>query len=98
MRFEFSAEIWVFAAEKASWRFVTVPKDISAGIRRLVPRQGPGFGTVRVTALIGETAWKTSLFPDSKRGAFVLPIKAEVRRKQKLQDGAETHVALELDF
>ncbi len=39
----------------------------------------PGFGSIRVTARIGETAWATSVFPDKASGGWVLPVKKAVR-------------------
>lgn len=44
---------------------------------------------IKVLAQIGETSWKTALFPDSKSGSYVLAIKAEIRKKQKLNMGDE---------
>ncbi len=43
---------------------------------------------------LGETRWKTSIFPDKKRGSYVLPLKASIRKKEHVF--AEDTVALEL--
>lgn len=56
------------------------------------------FGSLRVTAKIGKTAWKTSVFADTKAGAFVLPLKADVRGKEKLAAGDEVAVNVEIDL
>lgn len=98
MRYTFKSELWVWTtdAAPASWRFVTLPADISAAIRTLVPKHG--FGSVRVTATVGKTTWTTSLFPSKAQGAFLLPMKAEVRKKEKLADGDVVKVAVEIDF
>lgn len=99
MRYTFKGEVWVWKSEDApaSWRFVTLPKDVSAAIRTLVPQRG-GFGSLRVNATIGKTTWTTSLFPSRQQGAFLLPLKAEVRRKEKLADGDVAKVAVEIDL
>jgi hypothetical protein len=55
------------------------------------------FGSLRVSATIGETRWDTSIFFDTKAGAFVLPVKADVRRKESLNlgDSVTCSIALE---
>jgi len=40
-----------------------------------------GFGSIRVTVTVGDTTWKTSVFPN-KDGTYGLPIKASVRQKE----------------
>lgn len=69
---------------KASWYFVSIDKTIAdeikknelAGVRR-------GFGSVPVTVRLGETTWKTSIFPD-KSGGFLLPMKKSVREAEEV--------------
>ncbi|MGL5809439.1 MAG: DUF1905 domain-containing protein [Nocardioides sp.] len=91
---EFTAELWR-AESTGSWVFVAVPPELSEEIRMC---SGPpvGFGSVRVTARIGATTWQTSVFPDSKRGCFVLPVKKPVRRAEDLEVGADAEVVLAL--
>ena len=84
-RCRFSADLWRWEAQEA-WFFVTVPADESALIRER-PRPPRGFGSVRVRATIGSTTWQTSIFPDSTRGAYVLPVKKAVRRAEDLEEG-----------
>jgi hypothetical protein len=45
-------------------------------------------------AKTGKTSWETSLFADQKRKAFVLPVKADVRRKEKIKPGAMIEVSV----
>ena len=56
-----------------------------------------GFGSVRVAVTIGSTTWKTSLFP-SKEGAYLLPIKAEVRKKERIAAGDAVPLTFELEL
>jgi hypothetical protein len=51
---------------------------------------------VRVLAKIGQTQWKTSVFYDSKRQCFLLPIKADIRRKSNIDDGSDIVVQIEI--
>ena len=48
--------------EPGSWHFVTVPAEVAADIA-LGAGPRSGFGSVRVEAGIGSTAWHTSLSP-----------------------------------
>jgi len=55
-----------------------------------------GFGSVRVRVTVGSTTWSTSVFPDSRSGSYVLPVKKDVRVREGLQEGDQVAVALEL--
>ncbi|MGI9641600.1 MAG: DUF1905 domain-containing protein [Acidimicrobiia bacterium] len=83
--FTFDAELWLSSVE-GSWVFLTVPEDISDDIEDGVPTKG-GFGSVKVRVNIGETSWSTSLFPDSKAGAYILPVKKAVRTAESVDIG-----------
>jgi uncharacterized protein DUF1905 len=49
---------------------------------------------VRVT--VGTSTWATSIFPDSVRGSYVLPIKRAVRKAEALNVGDITTVTVKL--
>jgi len=51
-----------------------------------------------VTATIGETRWKTSIFRDNRSAAYLLPIKASVRLREQLQAGLKVEVFLIIEF
>lgn len=93
----FRAQLWRYAGDSA-WHFVTVPKDETEQLRRLSAGLRNAFGSVRVAATIGNTTWRTSVFFDSKAGAYLLPVKADVRRKEGIGAGDDVEVALELDL
>ena len=99
MRFVFSAELWLWTARNessgTSWVFVTVPKDDSEDIRDGIERKA-GFGSVKVVAQIGDTRWKTSVFPDSESGCYVLPLKKAVRTAEKIDIGDTAEVDIEV--
>jgi hypothetical protein len=88
----FEAELWEWES-RASWFFVTVPPDESDDIREMSP-DDRGFGSVRVEAEIGESRWRTSVFPDSKIGCFVLPVKKAVRVAEDIGPGDLVGVTL----
>lgn len=94
MRLTFDAELWQHDGE-GGWCFVTLPLDAADEVRDAVPA-GAGFGSRRVTATVGETTWQTSVFPDSKSGSFVLPVKKQVRQANDLLPGDRVEVAIEV--
>ena len=99
MLVQFTAPLWLWQG-KGAWHFITLPEDESQVIRMAVPcgGQNRGWGSVRVTATIGESRWQTSIFPDTRRNAYLLPIKAEIRRAESLSVGEAVEVSLSLDL
>ena len=92
---------WTSAAGPAAWFFITI--DGAAGetlaatalMRRLERGQTRGFGSIKVTARIGETRWTTSVFPAKDVGGYMLPVKAAVRKAEGLDEGDEVTLTLE---
>ena len=96
MIIEFSGEVFRWdARDDSSWFFTAVPPELSEDIRE-IPRPYRGFGSVRVRAHVGGSVWATSIFPDSKRGAYVLPLKKAVWDAESLVDGGPVTVRLEI--
>jgi hypothetical protein len=87
--------LWLWSGENGSWHFVTVPEDLSGEIRAHAMVSPRGFGSVKVEACIHDVTWRTSVFP-VKRGGYILPVKADVRRKAGIAAGDEVTVELEL--
>ena len=94
MRFRFTAPLWEWSAQ-GGWFFVTVPEEYGDDIRE-VPRMPRGFGAVRVRVRVGDSTWSTSVFPDSKQGSYVLPVKKAVRTAEGIADGDDVAVELEV--
>ncbi|MDK1385369.1 DUF1905 domain-containing protein [Sinorhizobium sp. 8-89] len=94
--FEFEAELWLYPG-KGGWHFVTLPKDIAQQVKFLAEPKKRGWGSEQVIARTGKTEWTTSIFPDKGSGSFLLPVKAEVRRQEKLAAGQKIRIALTLD-
>nr|WP_298899166.1 DUF1905 domain-containing protein [uncultured Altererythrobacter sp.] len=55
-----------------------------------------GFGSVKVIARIGETVWKTSVFPQEKSTEWVLLVSKKVMRAEDLAEGDPVELELEL--
>ncbi|WP_271438259.1 DUF1905 domain-containing protein [Pontixanthobacter luteolus] len=55
-----------------------------------------GFGSVKVFASIGDTRWKSSVFPQSKSSEWILLVSKKVLRAEELAEGDTVMVQLEL--
>jgi hypothetical protein len=97
VKVDFDARLWIWEARRdESWTFVTLPVDESEAIRELAGGVTRGWGSLRVRVRVGVTTWTTSIFPDAKRDAYVLPIKKAVRRAEALESGSLARVTVEL--
>ena len=97
MIYLFDAPVWVWDARKTDvWTFVSLPAEESQEIREFASGIPRGFGSVKVTATIGSTTWRTSIFP-SKDGSYVLPLKKAVRTAEGLAIDDVATVKVELD-
>jgi hypothetical protein len=94
-QYRIAAKVWLHQG-KAAWHFVTLPKDQSDAIRWLYGGAKRGWGSLPVTVAIRDTRWKTSIFADRKAGAYLLPLKAEIRRKENIRAGDTLRFVLEI--
>ncbi|HEU4347589.1 MAG TPA: DUF1905 domain-containing protein [Actinoplanes sp.] len=95
MHLEFSGEIW-FWRGPAPWHFVTVPDQECAALEATSALVTYGWGMIPVTVRIGETEWRTSLWP--KDGRYIVPVKTWVRRAEGLELGDVVRVRLGVDL
>lgn len=99
----FTGLLWVWQGDAAGrWHFVTVPDEQSAEIKAHALGSPRGFGSVRVEARIDPPSgsgqgvlWRTSVFPLSS-GGYLLPVKADVRKRANLAADDEVSVSLDL--
>ena len=91
---KFSSKIWKYKGVKAAWFFVTLDKKTQAKIG--TPKRRIGWGSVPVEVTIGNSTWKTSIFPDKGLG-YILPVKASVRKKEGIAEGDTIDVTLKID-
>ena len=89
------ATVGLWNAEKGSWHFLTVPPEQAADIRFDSLGMRGGFGSVRVEATIRDVSWTTSLFPQGE-GGYILPLKADIRRRTGIAAGDAVTVTLTL--
>ena len=84
LEYRMRAKVWLYPGA-GGWHFVTLPAKDSAAIKKAFGVAQRSWGSLPVIATIGKTSWKTSIFPDKKIGAYVLPLKADVRKKEDIQ-------------
>ena len=88
------SRVWLYPG-RGGWHFITLPKKharmikASHGIRR-------GWGSLPVKVTIGKTTWKTSIFPEHMSSSYVLPVKADVRKKENIEAGDSVLLTLEV--
>lgn len=92
--FSFKAKIRLWPGETAAWHFILVPKDISAPLREKYKGKHRGWNSIKVKITIGKTVWATSIFYDTKSALYLLPVKAEVRKRESLFDGDEVKLKM----
>lgn len=91
---------WTGSTGTGTWHFLTINGDAgealsaTALMRRLEKSIG-GFGSLKVTAMIGDSVFKTSLFPSKELG-WMLPVKASVRKAEGVSEGDLVKVVLEI--
>jgi hypothetical protein len=85
--YKLKSEIWLYPSEISVWRFVSVPPKETAEIDRNFKHKRKGWRSLPVSAKIGKTVWKTSIFLDHQSKVYILPLKAQIRKKENIFDG-----------
>lgn len=93
MTIQFSGDIWYWRGP-APFYFVTVPEEDSRRIKEMERLVSYGWGMIPVAARIGDTEWKTALWP--KDGRYILPLKDKVRKAEGLEEGQVIAVWMEI--
>lgn len=82
--YQFTGCVWKDPTP-SGWFFVKTDKKLSERIKRQLKLNVSKLGLVKATATVGQTTWKTTLFP-TKAGHYVFAIKLVVRQKEKIKD------------
>ncbi len=82
-----SEKVWLYPGEMANWHFITLTKPVGQEIKKTFGKNAKGFGSLPVEVSIGETVWKTSIFPDKRADSYLLPLKAKVRKIEDIEAG-----------
>ena len=91
MHVEFVGEI-VYWRGPSPYFFVALPDDDARALKAISAHVTYGWGVIPATVRIGETRFTTSLFP--KDGGYLVPLKAWVRRAERLDEGETVRMHL----
>jgi hypothetical protein len=64
---------------------VSLPSEVADEVRARSPAKP--FGAVAARVTVGAVEWETSLFADTQRATYLLPVKADVRRRVGIEAG-----------
>ena len=93
--YQFTSNVWEYSG-KGAWIFVTVPQNVSSEIRNSFKEYEEGWGRLKIDAKIGKTNWKTAIWFDSKNQTYLLPLKSEIRKKEKILLNSEIEVIISI--
>ncbi|TGM08377.1 DUF1905 domain-containing protein [Leptospira barantonii] len=96
-KIEFKAKVWIYPG-KGGWHFLTVPLNVSKKIKLFAEQSKGSWGMIPVFAQIGETSWNTSIFPEKDSPKYVLPLKAEIRKREKILLDQNVRVSLTIQL
>ena len=90
---------WTGGSGAGTWHFLNIAGAAgealaATALMRKLEGSGRGFGSLRVTAQIGGSRWKTSVFPSRSQG-WMLPVKAAVRKAEGIGEGDVVELSLE---
>jgi len=67
---------------------------MAAEIREQLQWQEEGWGRLKATARLGTSQWETAIWFDTRRQTYLLPVRAAVRRREKIGAGDAASVSI----
>jgi hypothetical protein len=93
IKYEFTTKIWQHEGV-GGWHFVSLPQHLAKEIRENLKSEEQGWGRLKATARVGNSQWETALWFDTKHQTYLLPLKAEIRKKEKLEKGNDISISV----
>lgn len=93
MIFEFSNKIFYWRGPSPFF-FVRMPEEQSHDLKAISSLVTYGWGVIPADVQIGNTKWYTALFP--KDGHYLVPVKADIRKAERLEEGDEVSIWLQV--
>ena len=93
IKYEFSEKPWQHPSP-GGWYFVSLPKEMAKEIRETLKSEEEGWGRLKAEAKIGRSEWKTAIWFDTKANTYLLPLKAEIRKKESISTEKEIDVVI----
>ena len=86
MEFTVRGNVWRYEGP-GGWFFVSLSRQQAAQLRATPGIAKVAWGYIPVVARVGETVWRTTLFPSRKDETYLLAIKADVRKRERVVAG-----------
>lgn len=93
IQYDFSSELWQHSPE-GGWVFVSLPTSMSKEIRDNLQWQEEGWGRMKVAAVVGSIEWNTAIWFDTKSNTYLLPVKADIRKRGHFELGQTLTVSI----
>jgi hypothetical protein len=93
VEYKFTAKPFLYSPV-GSWHFVSFPQEMAKEIRGNLKCLEEGWGRMKATAQIGVSEWETSIWFDTKHNTYLLPLKAEIRKKEKIAINKEVGITI----
>jgi hypothetical protein len=93
IKYEFSEKPWQHPSP-GGWFFISLPFEMAKEIRTALKSEEQGWGRLNVVARVGNSEWKTAIWFDTKLNTYLLPLKAEIRKKENLSTEKEIDVVI----
>jgi len=84
--YSFTAKVWQYTGTNG-WYFASLPEAVSQEIRTLLKHNEEGWGRLKAVAKTGSTEWETAIWFDTKQNTYLLPLKTDIRKKEKIEKG-----------
>lgn len=96
VKYEFSAKVCHYSSSGSAmgWYVVFLPATLAKEIRGSLKCLEEGWGRMKVTAKIGNSEWETAIWFDTKHDTYMFPLKAEIRKKEKIDIGEEVEASI----
>lgn len=93
--YRFDADIQTGIFNNSTYYWLLLPTKTAKAITQMQSgKKRLGWGSVRIMALIGDSNWRTSLFPN--HGTYLLLLNAKIRKAEKIIEGSRIRVNVTL--
>ncbi len=96
MSYKFKSQVVIWPGETANWYFAYVPQKMALTLSKRYDKMHRGWRSLPVEAKVGQTSWCTSIFYDKRSNTYILPIKAQVRKKEGIYDKDSINLTLKI--
>lgn len=96
VKYEFFAKVWHYSSTggMGGWWIVCIPKEMTKEIRENFKFLEEGWGRLKIMAKIGNSQWATAIWFDTKLETYLLPLKAEIRKKENIEIDKDVEIII----